>query len=61
MKKRVVVSLARQTARAYEGDRCVREWPILDRLGGNGCCRSSGSITLKQQPDPDPREARGSS
>lgn len=33
--KRVVVGLAEQRARAYEGDRCVREWPISTGSSGN--------------------------
>lgn len=34
-KKHVVVSLADQQARAYEGDRCVRQWPISTGSPGN--------------------------
>lgn len=34
-KKHVVVSLADQRARAYEGDRCVREWPVSTGSWGN--------------------------
>lgn len=34
-KKHVTVSLADQRARAYEGDRCVREWPVSTGSTGN--------------------------
>lgn len=53
MKKRVVVSLARQTARAYEGDRCVREWPISTGSAGNETWLPfvGKGITPKQQLD----------
>jgi hypothetical protein len=51
--KHVTVSLADQRARAYEGDRCVREWPVSTGSWGNETWLpfAGRGVTPKQQVD----------